>query len=411
MFRNSSKINSFCQERFYDYTAHRVDSLKQEIYSQTKEYILSIDENEYVNFLTKKYSLEPLVVETSKMTVSEPQKFRQRVRGDFHNEEYEIDAYRFTAFIPFQGSGELFSLAPSSRALISYPISFNVNTGLVGFDFSITKRDKAAYDGAINSALRGAFTNVNNANAEVITHNNQIAGAARNFFNARKKDLHDENRFFEEINVKVNNDTNTIFTVPTVTKKIIPQPSVSSKKNFTSEPSMNADVYNDILKIVFQTGKAMEKKPSLYQDKDEEALRDHFLAFLETRYDGTTATGETFNKGGKTDILLKYQDGTNLFVAECKFWHGASEFQKAINQLFDRYLTWRDSKTALLLFVSNADFSNVIKAIQEEALKHPYFLKTIGSRGDTSFSYEFHLPGDKGKNIYFEIIAFHFKKQ
>ena len=33
-----------------------------------------------------------------------------------------------------------------------------------------------------------------------------------------------------------------------------------------------------------------------------------------------------FNKKGKTDILLKYEDGTNLFVGECKWWKGVGEF-------------------------------------------------------------------------------------
>ncbi len=410
MYRDSSKIKSFCVEGFYEYSARIRETIKQEITHQTKDYLLSVDETEYTNYLIQKYSLEPLVVATDKIIISEPQKFTQRVHGHFHGEEYNVDAYRFTACVPFQGSSVLFSLAPSSRTLTTYLIQVDAGKGIVSFDFSITKRDKASYDGAINSALRSAFANVSNANNDVIGHNQQVTGAVQSFFASKKKDLLDENRFFEEINVKVNQDTTSIFTVPTIKKKVIPQPVVNEKKHFSSEPAMSKEMYDDTLKTIYQTGKAMEKKPMLYKDKDEEALRDHFLAFLETRYDGTTATVETFNKGGKTDILLKYQDGTNLFVSECKVWHGASEFHKAINQLFDRYLTWRDSKTALLLFVSNSEFTGVLKIIQEEAIKHPYFLKAIGSRGETSFSYEFHLPGDKEKKIYFEIIAFHFKK-
>jgi hypothetical protein len=155
----------------------------------------------------------------------------------------------------------------------------------------------------------------------------------------------------------------------------------------------------------------MEKKPALYQDKDEEGLRDQFLFVLETRYEETTATGETFNRGGKTDIILKYsKDGSNLFVAECKFWHGASEFLKAISQLFDRYLTWRDSKAALLIFVKNKDFSNVLTTVKDEVKKHPYYKRDKGVRGETSFSYLFRLPQDENKDVYFEIMVFHYDK-
>jgi len=163
--------------------------------------------------------------------------------------------------------------------------------------------------------------------------------------------------------------------------------------------------------VIYQLGKSMEKKPSTYKDKDEEGIRDQFLLVLETRYDSTTASGETFNRDGKTDIILKFaKDGSNLFVAECKFWHGPSEFHNAISQLFDRYLTWRDSKVAILLFVTNKDFTKVIDTIKKETPSHLYFLKTIGTRGETSFSFHFHLPQDKNKIVFLEIIAFHFDK-
>jgi hypothetical protein len=92
---------------------------------------------------------------------------------------------------------------------------------------------------------------------------------------------------------------------------------------------MAKGMYEDILTIIYNFGKSMERKPSTYSKKNEEDLRDQFLLLLETRYDSTTASGETFNKEGKTDIILKYApDGSNLFVAECKFWHGSSEFLK-----------------------------------------------------------------------------------
>jgi hypothetical protein len=52
----------------------------------------------------------------------------------------------------------------------------------------------------------------------------------------------------------------------------------------------------------------------------------------------------------------------------------------------------------------------LIETIKKEATKHPYFLKVIGERGETSFSYHFHLPQDKGKTVFFEVIAFHYDK-
>jgi len=147
-------------------------------------------------------------------------------------------------------------------------------------------------------------------------------------------------------------------------------------------------------------------------NKDEEGLRDQFLFILETRYEGITATGETFNKNGKTDIILKYSaDNTNLFVAECKFWKGSSEFHQAVNQLFDRYLTWRDSKVALIFFVQNKDFSKVLETVKVEAQKHSYYKKVINYNGESSFSYIYRLPNDEDKEVFLEIILFHFDQK
>lgn len=80
----------------------------------------------------------------------------------------------------------------------------------------------------------------------------------------------------------------------------------------------------------------MEQKPSLYQNKDEEALRDVFIAMLERRFQSVTVTAESFNHIGKTDILLKDStNSSNLFVGECKIWHGKNILWK----LSANYLT------------------------------------------------------------------------
>ena len=142
--------------------------------------------------------------------------------------------------------------------------------------------------------------------------------------------------------------------------------------------------------------------------KEEEDLRDQFLLFLETRYAATTGTGETFNKTGKTDILLKFEDGTNLFVAECKWWKREAEFHAAIKQLFDRYLTWRDSKAALLVFVRNKDFTAVVQKVRAEAEKSPYFIRHANDRGETSLAFDFHFPDDEKRVVRFAVLLFAF---
>ena len=86
-----------------------------------------------------------------------------------------------------------------------------------------------------------------------------------------------------------------------------------------------------------------------------------------------SVTGETFNKIGKTDILIRYKNA-NVFVAECKFWKGIKAFYETIDQILS-YLTWRDSKTAILCFVKNKEINPVLGQIESETSKHSCYVK------------------------------------
>lgn len=406
-----TKVKSFCEISSYDFTRQLTDQIKSEIEGKGKEYILGVDEEEYKNFLVEKYSLEPLTIDYNSETIDEPTISKEWIEDRFYGEKYQAEVFNFTIRYNFTGSSVLFKVQPSTWSMTAADIYVDEQRNTVSFSFKLYKKDPEEFKKTKNDYQRRAFTNLGNTNQVATSWMNSLSGTVNSLFQQTKNKYLQENDFFAAINVKVNKDTTSVFTAPTIKKKVIPQPTVSKNKEFSSEPMMAKEMYDDILKVIYDLGKSMEKKPSTYKGKDEEGIRDQFLLVLETRYDSTTATGETFNKGGKTDIILKYaKDGSNLFVAECKFWHGASELHKAISQLFDRYLTWRDSKAALILFVTNKDFTNVIETIKNEAVKHPYFLKLVGNRGETSFSYHFHLPQYRDKTVYFEIIAFHYDK-
>jgi hypothetical protein len=137
---------------------------------------------------------------------------------------------------------------------------------------------------------------------------------------------------------------------------------------------------------------------------DEETLRDHILLYLTPRFEGAS-TGETFNKSGKTDILLRYET-SNVFIAECKFWSGPNGLLKAIDQLF-AYLTWRDSKAALVLFVRNQDFTSVLESIKETVPTHAQFIRHVQDVHESWFEYRLSLPGDPGREVWFSVLAFH----
>lgn len=178
-----------------------------------------------------------------------------------------------------------------------------------------------------------------------------------------------------------------------------------------TEPTTNYTIYLKVLHILRKIGRSFETKPNNYVGKDEEGIRDAFLTILEACFESCTATGETFNRNGKTDLLIRHADGTNIFIGECKFWKGSKHLSKAINQLFDKYLTWRDINVAMIIFVKQDGITDIIKKVNQTCESHEYFVKCVGSNDDNSFSYIFHLPNDKERMISLEVLVFHFNEK
>lgn len=164
--------------------------------------------------------------------------------------------------------------------------------------------------------------------------------------------------------------------------------------------------YEKILECINLIGKMFERLPSTYANKEEEHLRDHILVTLGAAVNGS-ATGETFNKRGKTDILVRSSKrGDNEFVGECKFWAGEAGYHKTIDQVLS-YLTWRDNKGAVIFFVPNKGFSSVLQKLRDETPRHPQFLRFESSPDDSWLNYIFTMAGDTEREIQLAIMAYH----
>lgn len=162
--------------------------------------------------------------------------------------------------------------------------------------------------------------------------------------------------------------------------------------------------YEQALKIVQDMALVMERSPEAFRAMDEEALRQHFLVQLNAQFEGK-ATGETFNMSGKTDILLREGD-RNVFIAECKFWKGPKAFSEAIDQLL-RYATWRDSKTAILVFNRGTETSTVLSGIDTVAKGHSNFKRAVNWPHESGFRYVLHSNGDSNRELILTVLVFH----
>lgn len=241
--------------------------------------------------------------------------------------------------------------------------------------------------------------------------NASIESIASKTFEARRQQLLKKNDLMAALGVPIRKSDSTpeTFTVSAKRTEVITNKSKPkvAEEGYVAEPTLDATIYQQILGVIHDVGKQFERLPSTYSGKTEEHLRDHILLILEPNFEGA-ATGETFNKTGKTDILLRHE-GSNVFVAELKFWKGKKAYLDTISQLL-RYLTWRDSKAAVVLFVRNKDFSSVLAAATEATLEHSNCLGLVSEQQEGWCGYRFHINDDINREVKLSVMLFHIPK-
>ena len=205
------------------------------------------------------------------------------------------------------------------------------------------------------------------------------------------------------IPLKRRTDAPMTYVAPEVKRKLMPKLPPATPGTFKPEPTLEEVEYQHILGVLESMAHVLERSPKTFHHLDEEGIRTHFLVQLNGHYEGQ-ASGETFNYQGKTDILVRSGD-RNIFIAECKIWGGPDKLNDTIEQLLG-YLSWRDSKTAILLFNRNRNFSKVLATIPQVTMAHPNFQRDDGTRGETGFRYRFRHKNDPAKILYLTILAF-----
>jgi hypothetical protein len=224
----------------------------------------------------------------------------------------------------------------------------------------------------------------------------------------------------KNVNITENNETDlTVYPsklyLANETKKELEIALISYFSGSPIDPKINDEglshisdkAYYQIIEKISDYGHNLEKYKDLYDKFDEEGFRNFFLPYLNSISTNHTATGETFNKIGKTDILIQDGKGENVFIAECKLWKGEGEIENAINQLLERYVTWRDEKVAVIFFNKTVKkFGDVVEKAVNAFKSHKNFKQYVGKRNETSHSFIFTNPDDPNRKIKVELILF-----
>jgi hypothetical protein len=307
--------------------------------------------------------------------------------------------------IPFSGEAELFKCRPSQHHFSPPRGTVQTNPHQVILVFHATEGGDA-----IKSNLQDQITKIKEFIAfqrpEIDRWNAGLAESVRQRVNARREKLQADQKLVDDLGFKVRRRgvPPATVTFPVTRKSVVPPLPVAKPGPIAKpDPALELAAYEDILGNLAGMSIAIERSPSTFANIGEEALRDWFLVALNGNFRGD-ATGETFNREGKTDISIRVSGGV-IFIAECKFWGGEKVLTETIDQLLG-YLTWRDSKAAILVFSRNADFSAVLQQIPSIIREHPNLRGIVSAHGDTGFRFLLRDKTDPAREHLVTLLAF-----
>lgn len=391
------------------------EQIANEINSQSDSYILNVNVDDYKLHLVQKYTLDTPQFHFDKVYVDTTEKdiptSRFPAEFMFFDRDKSVRKQVVIYHVPYTGNIELLQLRPNPFASMSYDAYLDTRQRCILIEIINYYNDPEKIKQQYNQEIGYLSSNYGNIQNNVQGLNNSLEQSIVSLINQRKQQVLQKNNLLASLGVPIKKKDSVAetFSVPNpkLKDKIIVKP-VVFEKDFKPEPALDDNNYRKILKIINDVGKNFERLPSTYKGKSEEDIRDHILLILDPNFELGSASGETFNKIGKTDILLRYESSV-VFIAECKYWKGEKAFIKSIEQLLG-YLTWRNSKAAIINFVQNDDFTDVLEKLKTSIKTHTNFIKEQSPNDETWFNYKFHLNGDRNRQLDLAIISFHLPK-
>ena len=409
---NYSTFKVFSEYELSGYLREQRNEIQSKINHKSEDYILNVNETEYINSLVDEYTVTPININFEKMFITDYEK--KIPAEDFPRDivVHEGKSYPRQAIVyhlPYTGNQYLLECSATHQYLMWTTEVFLDNQCLC-FEIVSLRDNAEEIKRKVQEIIDNLKTQLGYLVSEVDRFNNSLPMVVKQLFQERKQRLLKKNKMVAALGVPVKKreDLPETYAIPTpeFRKSVNVEPQVT-EVGYKPESTLPDSEYQDILQTIHDVGKMFERLSSTYSGKDEEALRDHLLLYLEPRFEGS-ATGETFNSAGKTDILIRHES-SNVFIAECKFWQGQKAYLETITQLLG-YLTWRDSKSAVVVFVRNKDLSSVLQTAEEVTSDHPNYLGFIDKKHDTWFNHRFHINGDPNREVKLGVLFFHIPK-
>lgn len=406
---DKSKGLLFCTHDLSAVLQNAMQQMRQEVESLETNRLLNMAPEDLKNYLVQKYRVEPIRVlqdqwyaDHSDVPVDVRYDQSRWIRDT--SRPVMVPGERVEVRVPFEGESELFYAQPNTWSSSPPRAAIEKNELVLRYDSpSDAPRDVRPL---VDRTLQEIEQYLGWQRSMIDAHNTSMTDASAQAIQQRRERLLAQSHRAASLGIPIKRreDSPKTYAIPTARKKAAPALPPASTVPFAPEPAWAIEQYEQALKIVQDMALVMERSPDAFKTMDEEALRQHFLVQLNGQFEGKV-TGETFNMAGKTDILLR-EGERNVFIAECKFWRGPKAFGEAIDQLLG-YATWRDSKTAILVFNRGTETSTVLSGIDLVVKAHANFKRAVNWPHESGFRFVLHANGDANRELILTVLVFH----
>ena len=324
--------------------------------------------------------------------------------GPYHRPVY-IAGVKIELVTTFTGP-DVFALQPSTFST-STPHGYVKNDAIVvgcciPLDVLDRERDKAAQE--MNRTIDRIEAILQQIEADTDNWESQSHGLLKQEIETRRNNCLAMQETSRLLGVPTEDDRadTTTYTVPIPRRQ--PRKSATpprTREPSSAEPRVSDEDFASMILDIQRTLASFERLPQGRVRAPEEHLRNEIIAALQPQ---GPATGESYSKRGKSDIYLPHA-GNAVFLAECKWWRGQKAFaEEALPQLLDRYVIWRDTHTALVLFIRNKNATAVINKAVEAIRAHPRFVSDADSIGDVQ-TFRLHHDGDDARFVRLALLT------
>lgn len=398
----------FSSEQFFDFRQKGEESVRRDIDEMDGDELLNVTTETLADRIVETHRVEVPTLHDTEVEASF-EEAKVNTTGRALNPSWrQPTGTRYDFHVPFDGDADLFRVRPT-QYLVRFPIGRTDGQELV-FSYLTTPQmgGGATASNAVKSQfdqdLRDVQTMLTNLRADGEGYNHGLHRIATERIENRRAKLFGDRNIAQSLGVPIRRREGQSLTYvhPGVRRKAPAVVRTAPRPKFAPEPALDLAEYEHILSVISDMARVMELSPSAFEHMNEEDLRFMFLFALNGHYE--SVLGEAFNFGGKTDILIR-AEGKNTFVAECKFWRGPQAFIETIDQLLG-YASWRDTKTAIVLFNRERSLSRLLQQIPGLLQGHPNFRRMGDFQSETGFRCTLHHRDDPDRDLILTVLVF-----